>query len=103
MAHQLPAASNRLQAIEAPAEFGHMQFAQTFEERPLFLQATKIDLKTILPQRPRNFYELTLRATRLQAVDHEKDGARGTGRRKRTGCLRGCRVIRFRPGSVVFQ
>jgi hypothetical protein len=51
-----------------------VQLAETFQEGPFPLHAAKMYLKVIGTQGTREFDELTLGPTRLQTVDHQKDG-----------------------------
>src|SRR2546423_798709 len=72
-AGQLPAASQRCQAIEAPTQRRLMEFTYALQKGSLPLQTTKMHSRAGVPQRLRYLDELTLCATRLQAVYHEED------------------------------
>ena len=74
--HQPPAAVHRLQSIQAAAESKMMELAKAIRERTFLLQTTQVHVKTIIPQRPRQFDILAFRATGLKTIDHEKDRAR---------------------------
>src|ERR1039458_8456468 len=76
MAAQPPAASHRLQSVQAAAHGKFSKLVQATRKGSLIDQAPEVQRSSVGPERARHFDELPLRATCLQAIDHKKNGIR---------------------------